>query len=224
MSNISTKPSVDEIVKALRQDTGELDLNPQESRLFIQTLRLLAKGEPVSPEQVAQIAATVNLSTDEAKTTLSWISERNDSGYIAGLAGLSVNDWSHKFKVNGRSLATWCAFDTLYLPAMLRQTAEVKSHDPVNEQIIQLTIGPDKVEHYAPAGAVISIVIPKVKEKGLKSAEEIWTAFCNYSLYFTSLETAQQWFKGKHVEPIFLSIEEGYKLGQKWFAQIMRYA
>lgn len=224
MSDTIVKPRVDEIVKALREDTGELDLNPQESRLFIQTLRLLAEGEPVSPEQVAQIAASVNLSADEADVTLSWISELNDKGHIVGLAGLSLNNWSHKFKVNGRSLATWCATDTLYLPQLLQQTAEVNSSDPVNEQIIQLRIGPDKVEQYTPPSAVISTVVPKVKEKGLKSAEEIWMAFCNYSLYFTSVETAQAWFKGKPVAPIFLSIEEGHELGRKWFEKVGKYA
>jgi len=57
MAEIVTKPSVDEIVNALREDAGELDFNPQESRVFIQALRLLTEGRPISSDQVEQIAA-----------------------------------------------------------------------------------------------------------------------------------------------------------------------
>ena len=224
MAETKVKPNVDEIAKALREDTGELDFGPQASRLFIQTLRLLTEGRPISPEQVMQLAAPLNLSGDEVNSTLGWLSERNEAGHIVGLAGLSLNDWTHKFKVNGRTLSTWCALDTLYLPAMLKQTAEVASPDPVTQEIIRLTIAPHKVEQYTPTSAVISVVIPKVAVPGLKSAEEIWTAFCNYSHYFTSAETAREWFEGKSVDPVILSIEQGRELVLTWFEKVHKYA
>ena len=224
MTQTAVRPSVEEIVAALRADAGELDFNPQESRLFIQALRLLTEGQPISGEQVEQIAADVELSAEDASAALNWIAERNDDGDIVGLAGLSLNDWSHKFKVNGRALTTWCALDTLYLPQMIKQSAEVESPDPVNKEIVRITLGPDKVERYTPDSAVISIVVPKVEKKGLESAEEIWTAFCNYSVYFTSTETAQEWFAEKHVDPIFLSIEEGHRLGGLWFDKVRQFA
>lgn len=223
MADTMAKPNVDEIVKALRKDTGELDLGPQASRLFIQTLRLLTEGRPISPEQVTRIAVSLNLSADEVTSTLSGTSERNEAGHIVGLAGLSLNDWSHKFKVNGRTLSTWCALDTLYLPAMLKQTADLVSPDPVTQEIIRLTIAPHKVEQYTPTSAVISIVVPKVAMQGLISAEEIWTAFCNYSHYFTSAETARAWFEGKSVDSVILSIEQAREVVLKWFEKVHQY-
>lgn len=160
----------------------------------------------------------------KANTALNGVAERNDEGHIIGMAGLSQNDWTHKFKVNGRNLTTWCALDTLYLPQILKQTAIVKSPDPLTEEIVEVTIGPDSVEQYTPTSAVMSLVVPKVKEKGLESAEEIYMAFCSYSHYFTSIEAGQKWFADKHVEPVFLSIEKGHELGRKWFAQVIKYA
>lgn len=219
-----TKTNVDEIVAGLLRDAGTIDLHGDEARLFIQVLHQLAEGQPISSQDVTRIAASVGLTKDEADGVLNWLAERNDDGRIAGMAGLSQNDWPHNFQVNGRNMTTWCALDTLYLPQILKQTAEVKSLDPLTEEIVQVTIGPDRVEQYTPTSAVMSIIVPKVKEKGLESAEEIYMAFCSYSHFFTSIEAGQKWFEGKHVEPGFLSIEEGHELGRKWFARVLRYA
>jgi len=224
MSQVSAKSTVGEVVVALFNDTGTLEFTPQESKVFIQVLRRLTEGQPISTEQVTEIAAKFDLSGEDANAALNWVAERNDDGRIVGMGGLSQNHWTHKFKVNGRNMATWCALDTLYLPQLLKQTAEVKSPDPLSGELVHLTIGPENVINYAPADAVLSIVIPKIKEKGVQSAEEIYMAFCSYSHYFTSIESGQKWFTDTHIEPVFLSVEEGHELGRKWFAQVMKYA
>lgn len=218
------KNNINEIVNRLLEDAGGLDFNPQQSRMFIQTLILLSKGHPISSEQVRQIAANFDLSGDEANSALNWIAERNDDGNITGLGGLSLNDWAHKFKVNGINLTTWCALDTLFLPQMLKKTAEIKSPDPGTKEMIQLTVGPDSVVQYAPSSAVVSIVIPKIEKKGLESAEQIWKTFCGFSHYFTSIETGQEWFAGRDMEPIFLSLDESHQLRRLWFEDTLKYA
>ncbi len=211
--------SVPEIVERLREDSGGLNFEPAEARLFIKTLRALAEGSPITAEGVAQIAEEVDIPVKLANEVLNWIAERDDDDNIVGLAGLSLGEWPHRFKVNGRELTTWCALDTLYLPPLLDQIAQVESPDPLTQETIRVTVGPEGVEQYSPSSAVISIVVPKIKEKGLESAEEIWTAFCNYSLYFSSRASAEEWFQEKSVEPIFLSIDEGFLLGRDWLSQ-----
>jgi hypothetical protein len=215
---------VDEIVAALRADTGELDFDPQMARVFIQVLRTLARGTPVSPLQVTQIAKDFDLPDGQANATLDWLAEKNENGDIVGLAGLSLNEWSHRFKIKDQELSTWCALDTLYLTPLLKQATEVESLDPVTQERIKISLSPEGVLEYLPKSAVLSIVIPKVDVKGLQSAEQIWTAFCNYSLFFTTVETARQWFRGKKVEPVLLSIKEGFELGRKWFEKVRKYA
>ena len=223
MDRTLEKLSIDEIVEALILDAGTIDLHGAEARLFVQTLQRLTEGRPISSQDVDQLAVSVGLTRDQADSVLNWIAERNDEGDIVGLAGLSLNEWNQKFSVNGYSFTTWCALDTLYLPQVIKQSAEVEAVDPVTNENIQITLGPDGVVQ-APDDAVISIVVPKVDKKGIESAEQIWSAFCSYSHYFTSVESGQEWFQDKHIEPVFLTIEEGHELGGKWFAQIISYA
>ena len=226
MATIGSRPSVDEIADALRENTGELAWDAKEARLFIQILRHLTEGQPVSTKHLEQVASDLGLSEQDAHSALSWISERNEAGDIVGLAGLSLNDWTHRFKVDGRTLSTWCAADTLYLPQLLKRTATVESPDPQTKDLIRLTIGPEKIEQYTPITAVISLIVPRttLNERERASAEQIWNAFCNYSHYFSSAESAQEWFSTRKVEPIILSVEEGYQLMGIWLRNTIKYA
>ena len=61
-------------------------------------------------------------------------------------------------------------------------------------------------------------------QKGLESAEQIWSSFCSYSHYFASEDNARKWFADKDVEPEILSIEDGHELGRKWFAKVNQFA
>lgn len=218
-----SKPGVDDIVAALLRDAGTIDLRGNKAQLFIQSVRRLAEGKPLTAQDVTEIAGGVGLSRNQAGAVLSWLAERNEEGDIVGLAGLSLKQWNHNFEVNGRHFTTWCALDTLYLPQIIRKDAKIRSVDPITDEKIHVTLAPDGVVE-APANAVISIVIPKIDQKGLESAEQIWSAFCSYSHYFTSTESARQWFQERHVEPLFLSVDEGFELAGKWFAQIIQVA
>ncbi len=219
MIEATLKFSVQEIVERLRNDSGGLNLEPAGARLFIKTLKALAEGRPITAEDIEQIADEVELSAKQANEVLDWLAERDDDSNIVGLAGLSLNEWSHSFKVNGQELKTWCGLDTLYLPPLLDQIAEIESTDPVTHETVRVTVGPEGVRRVSPESSVISIVVPKIKEKGLESAEEIWTAFCHYSLYFSSQASAEEWFREKHVEPTFLSIDEGFQVGRDWLVE-----
>lgn len=217
-----SRPSIDDIVEALLRDAGTIDLHGNEARLFVHAVRRLAEGQPLTSQHVMDVAADVGLSKKQADSVLNWLAERNEEGDIVGLAGLSLNQWNHSLEINGRHFSTWCALDTLYLPQIVQTDAKIQSMDPVTKEEIHLTVAPDGVVK-APTGAVISIVIPKIDQKGLESAEQIWSAFCSYSHYFTSEESARQWFEERHVEPLFLSVDEGFELASKWFAQILKY-
>ena len=215
--------SVDAIVAVLRAEAGELDFDPQGARLFVAVLRALSQGKPLSPEAVAALANGLGIPAEKAQE-LDWVAEKNEQGGIVGLAGLSLNDWNHTFWVNDRRFTTWCALDTLYLTPLLGQTTQVETRDPVTKEPIRLTIDPEGVRSHTPGSATLSIIIPQVRIKGLQSAEQIWSAFCSYSHFFTSEQTARAWFAGKEIEPLFLTIEEGFELGRKWFENIGRYA
>jgi alkylmercury lyase len=135
------------------------DYGPKLSRFLIDIWRSIAAGKPVLPAKVYDIASGLGISKDEADQFLAKVAERDESNNVIGALGLTQNDkWMHVFVVNGASLRTWCAWDTLFLPQVLRRTATVESESPVDKQKVQLKVGPQRIENYSPDGAVVSIV------------------------------------------------------------------
>ena len=152
MANTGTEPEAGTLVLG-----NELDFGPGLSRLLVQTWRSLAKGDPVSPEQVKRIAKDIGVDQTEADGFLRRMSERDASDSIVGVMGLSLNDHPHQFTVDGVALRTWCAGDTLFLPAMLGRTADVESASPLTGELIRLTVSPDGIVTTDPAGLALSV-------------------------------------------------------------------
>ena len=218
------KTNLDKIAKALREAGLPPSLSPDEIRLFIQIWRRLADGRPISPREVEQIASNLPISPDVATSVINKVSERDGEGNVVGFAGLSLKTHPHRFQVNDHTLSTWCAWDSLFLPPILKQTAQVESPCPGTKKEIGLTITPERVGKYDPTNTVISMITPKTTKKGLESAEEIWNAFCQNVHFFSSSEAASQWFSGKNLDISILSVEEGYQLGRMTFAEILNHA
>jgi alkylmercury lyase len=77
-------------------------------------------------------------------------------------------------------LSTWCAEDTLFLPALLGQTATVESPSPVSRESVRLTIAPEGVQAVSPTGAVVSIALVDPDQVAFGSVEAIWMTFCRH--------------------------------------------
>ncbi len=123
---------VTEIARKWNGAGNALNFGPDNSRLLVRVWRMLAKGRPVSGEQIDQIISDLGVNQDEAGEFLRGVTERDSSDSIVGIFGLSLNDHPHRFTVNGASFTTWCAEDALFLPAMLGQTATVDSYSTVS--------------------------------------------------------------------------------------------
>lgn len=123
--------------------------------------RLLANGGPVA---IAALARKVGISVNEATRRLqSWPGLYYDGEQrVIGYWGIALGAMSHHLRVNGRVLYAWCAWDTLFLPAVLGQRAEVKSVCRGSRRPVQLSVGPNDVEAVEPAGLVVSFLLPDV--------------------------------------------------------------
>ena len=185
--------------------------------------REIVRGGPVSPQRVEQIASALDLPQQTAHEVLDKMCERDPDGNVVGIAGLSQNQHPHRFTVNGIRLSTWCAWDSLFLPVMLRQTALVSSPCPVTGETIRLTITPEGVTSYQPASAVISIVIPQPASSGLESVEEIWMTFCHHIHFFSTSQAAQEWVAAQEQKIAILSIEEAFELGRLTLSEVLRH-
>src|SRR5713226_8052895 len=177
---------LDQLAEALLEAGIRQAFTPDVSRLTVRLWREIARGGPVSPQRVEQIASALDIPQQTAREVLHKMCERDRDGNVVGIAGLSQNQYPHRFTVNGRRLSTWCAWDSLFLPVMLQQTALVSSRCPTTGEAIRLTITPQGVTSKHPASAVISIVIPQPRTSGLESVEEIWTTFCRHVHFFAS--------------------------------------
>src|SRR5712692_4457294 len=217
------KLKLEYLARALREAGLRQAFTPDVSRLTVRLWREIARGGPVSPQRVEQIASALDIPQQTAHEVLHKMCERDPDDNVVGIAGLSQNQHPHRFTVNGIRLSTWCAWDSLFLPVMLQQTAEISSSCPTTGETIRLTITPEGVTSYQPASAVISIVIPQPTTSGLESVEEIWMTFCHHIHFFSSPQAAQEWFAARGQEIAILTIEEAFELGRLTLSEVLRH-
>lgn len=175
-------------------------------------LRLVAGGEPVTLEQVAQATGRPMHEVREALAGLP-DTEFDDTGRIVGW-GITQRETPHRFNVGGRHLFTWCALDTLMFPALLGKAAAVSSPCHATSQPVQLQVevNPDRVSHVNPPEAVVSIVTPG-------RTESIRAAFCNQVHFFSSAAAAGPWL-AEHPEATVVPVAEAFALGRPLAAQL----
>jgi alkylmercury lyase len=168
-----SKTRATEATRKYTKPGGLLDYGPDLSRLLVRLMRELAQGHPVPKERVDRIVADLGSDPEEAHKLLREVTERDADNNVVGIMGLSLNDTPHRFYVNGARMSAWCAEDTLFLPAVLDQTATVESKSPVTRGKVRLTVSPQGVEEVDPAGAVVSIVIVDPDDANMGSVEAI---------------------------------------------------
>ena len=210
-------PTLDEFWRALAPRLPVL--SPREQRAAIVLLRELAKGEPVTP---AQLARAIGASTAEAeallqRSALKGFVYQDPQGRVAGFFGLATKPTHHRFTLEGRTLWTWCAGDSLFLPELLGETAEVESRDPEGGELVRLRISPARVEAVEPEGVVLTMV--RADAPDFTSAAQIMASVCHFIFFFASRASGERWV-GKHPETWLLSLNEGIAFGKRWNASV----
>ena len=120
-------------------------------------------------------------------------------------------------------MSAWSAEDTLFLPALLGQTASIESTSPLSREPVRLTVSPDGVRSVSPPEAVVSIPIVDPGDTTLGSVEAIWTTFCRQIHFFATREEAVRWAAGRG-EIAILTLDEGYQLGRRLTSRFLAQA
>ena len=226
MTNSSTSgikiSTATEVAEKLDRAGVRLETPPDTARLIVRTLRRLAEARPVSMEEVAELASDLD-KADEAVAFIDQMSEKDGDGNVVGHLGLSLNDHPHQFEVNGRELRTWCAWDSLFLPALLGQTAHVVSKDPATGEEIRLRVTPAGVERTRPDEILVSVVFPQ-SEGEAWSAERVQALFCGFVHFFANQEAAARWFAERNMAVSFIPVNEAFELGRIRLADIIEQA
>ncbi len=201
------KLDMQELINSLPDEF--LNLSLKEQKLSVHLYRLLAEGQPVSTERLAN---DLNLPSDDVTNILNkWPGVYyNQDNYIIGYWGLALPKMSHRFAINGHTLYTWCAWGSLFIPEIINETAHVESTCLVTGKKIQLTVTPDGIEKLNPASAVMSFVTPE----SFKIRENVISNFCHYIHFFISSEAGSN-RKSDNQGTFILSIDEAYYLGRK---------
>lgn len=176
---------------------------------------LLAEGRPVSVEELATYA---KLPVQEVRELLqndgAIECEFDNQGNLVG-AALTLNPTPHHFRVGANNMYAWCALDTLFLPGLIGQTAEVKSICPVTGEAIHLTVTPEGVTEYSPPDTVLSITVPGIScctnDSSTNNKVGPESEACSQMHFFASPEAAAEW-QQDHPGVAVLSVEEAFRL------------
>src|SRR5207245_2836301 len=94
------------------------------------------------------------------------------------------------FEIGGRRLYTWCALDTLILPAMLGRAARVTSPCAATGASVRLLVSAEGIDELEPASAVLSL--------HLFEGRDVRNAFCRDVNFFVSQNSTAGWL---HTHP-----------------------
>ena len=195
---------LDRIV-GLRPNTGRY------ARQFaLQLYRLLARGNPVRVEELAE---TLNRRSFQMHRTIdSWPSlvQQDEQKRVVGFGGLSLERTKHRFSIEGRSLYTWCAWDSLFIPEILGKTAHVQSECPVTGRPISVTVRTDGVSDCDPPEAIVSFLLPNA----IDLEQDVRGSFCEYVHFFASRDAGDEWTR-RNEGTFLLTVSEAFELGRR---------
>ncbi len=199
------KPNYEELAQPMVDLVQGMGLDTM--RLIVQSMRLLARGRPVPPEDIADALGVPTQTVDLTLNAMGTGVKRNETGDVVEISGLSLNPTRHRFIVGDQELFVWCAADAISFAAFLQQPAQIESTDPVSGDAIRVETTPEGLKSFEPESAVVSYVTSV-------DPEAIRESFCNSVNFFTSPETAKQYLSKRPTLKMLTvrDVEEVYRV------------
>lgn len=200
-------PSLDQIADAVLSAFPKL--SEQQQRVSVALYRLLARGQPVTADQISFASGVTREAV--AQMLAKWHGvQRSEDGAVTAFWGLTLSKTKHRFRIGGRELHTWCAWDTLFLPPLLGTTAKVESPCPVTGERIRLTIDPSRVDSVEPKSVALSFLLPTKPE----IERSVTETFCCHVHFFASSAAATHWVSA-HPRTFVLPLEIAWQVGMR---------
>jgi alkylmercury lyase len=181
----------------------------ERQRIALEVYRRLAEATPAPAEE---IAARTGDDVRRVRALLDmWPGVfLDDDGRVIGFWGLTTRRLSptHRFRIGERELYAWCAWDTLFLPGILGQTAHIESTCPTTGESISLVVSPERVVGTSHPNAVVSFLTP---ERHFDA--DVIEGFCHFVHFFASDAAGETWTE-RHPGTFLLSLEEAFELGR----------
>lgn len=162
----------------------------------------------MSPDALTEAAS---LRLDETHALISLIPEsaytRRSDGALTAFIGLSIEKSAHRFIVGGRTLYVWCVFDALFLPALLKCNAILKTRCPATHADIIIDIDSERAAPVSPTHPVMSIIAPD----NAACCRDLRGAFCDHVNFFAD----QDAFNRANVDGACVSLDEAFALATR---------
>ncbi len=194
---------------------------PEMVALQVKLMGELLDSGALSAEQAATVAGRT---ASEGGAMLAMASqvgwaELDESGALVGML-VSATPTRHKITAGDSTAYTWCAADSLFLPAVLGRTLHVTSTCPETGTVIELDVAADGVTSVSPETAYVSLVAPGITEGvdrcggGMAGLTGTKGGFCSNSNYFANQQAAVQWLD-HHRGALVLPVEEAFELARE---------
>ncbi len=179
-------------------------------RVQLALYRLIAAGLPVERDG---LALAVGRDPVEVAAILAAIPASNflydSGGQMVGFRGLGQVPTRHHLGFAGRRLFAWCAFDCLFLAALLGGALEVASACPASGAEIRLTVTPKGVAAAGPESTVLSFVTPAPESM----RAELREVFCAKIHFFAGPDVAEDWCATRPGTRV-LTLDQGVELAR----------
>ena len=197
-----------DLVKAFADRFGTGPVHDQ--RFMVELYRQLADGEPVRREVLAD---ALDIQIEDVAAALdklpSFYIGFDDEQRIIEWGGFGLDGGNNDFTIRGHRMWAWCAWDGLFVPAIVGEPARVAADDPKSGARVALTVTPDGVTDVSPPSAVMTFALP-----GMEAFPDFRRfSFQKTVFYFESRESAKEWL-ARNPGPILISLEEGFEFGR----------
>lgn len=179
------------------------------SRIALAIYRRLAVSDRATVQDIATVA---EVSTEQvARQIEAWPAVyRDEDGAVIGFWGLTGYPMSHRFTVGGHDRFTWCAWDTLFIPELIGQTAEVRSTTPIAKRPVRLRVSPQGVKpldgKHPPL--YVSFRLPDDDEW----EADVIATFCHHVFFLREDET-DRWLSA-NPGGVTLGLDDAFRAGQ----------
>lgn len=184
-------------------------LNASEQNVSLQIYRLLVQGRPLERKYIAD---RLQMPLESINKILNrwWGIHYDQQDRIVAYWGLSLQPTQHRFEVAGRTMYTWCAWDTLFLPEILMVSPQVESFCATTQSRIRLRLAQNRIEKVEPDNVMISFMAPDAT----RVKENLVNHFCCLVHFFKSEDAGRLWTE-RHPGTFLLPLEQAHTLGRK---------
>jgi len=184
------------------------NLTLEEQKLSLAIYNGLAKGKPVNIEDLVRNAS---LNHDVVSGTIEkWPGIfYNNNKEIVGYWGLAISEMINKIQLKDQTLYGWCAWDTLFIPQLIRQKATIRSTCMTSKEEIVIEL--DEHGNLVSNNDNIVVSMLTVDEESIQ--DNVQTSFCHFIHFFKNEKAGKKWVSS-NPDTFLISLREAIELSQ----------